>query len=224
MAFSNFQNGSGSPKCQESIEGSVGYLICNMGKLSVPSGTTLFSLLEQCFAKFIQTFALNDKSGILSSPSALERVLSSIFDTDRRALVTEKSLRALTALDDRDTAALFLQAVAGMGLIFRRLNAVGPDVSRSLFARELQLFSESEDRQSMLDRIATSPLLMSCYTKNDVVSFLMTTIGDGPSSHHDGLSLSATGKDLVNENIAWVSSRPCKNNGLPWGFTIMALN
>ncbi|GAB1317825.1 hypothetical protein MFIFM68171_08035 [Madurella fahalii] len=216
--------GSGSPSCQASIEASMGFLNFDMGRLSVPTETSLFSLLGQCFARFTSIFNLEDPHGILTEPSTLERILSSVFDTASRAFVTERSPRILAGLDDRDKSCLYVQAVAGMVLIFRRLSSAGRELSASLLSRELQLFAESEQRQAVLEKIAGSHLLSSCYTKSAIVEFVVEVVEGRELGHYDTLPLNKAGEDLLSNSVTWVSDRPCKNMGLPWGFTIMTIN
>ncbi|KAK4154096.1 hypothetical protein C8A00DRAFT_33121 [Chaetomidium leptoderma] len=206
------------------IEASMDFLSLNLGRLSIPSEACLFSLLNQCFAKIKAVFNLDDPSGILAEPSSLERVLNSIFDTPSLPFVTEKSVRIVAGLDDHDKSCLYVQAVAGMVLIFRRLRLAGTVVSAGLFSRELQLFAESERRRAVLDKVGGSSLFSSCYTKNAIVDFVMAAIDEPKVKHHDGLPLTTTGEELLSDSVAWVSDRPCKNMGVPWGFTIMALN
>ncbi|KAK3385488.1 hypothetical protein B0H63DRAFT_183466 [Podospora didyma] len=197
------------------------FLDFDMGRVSIPSETTLFELLSQCLAKFVTLFNINDSQGLLSDPSSLERMLRSIFDTDSRAFVTERSLRILAGLDGRDKACLFVQAVAGMTLIFQRLESALSQLSPRLFSRELQLFAESEQRRNMLEKVDGSPLFGSCYSKNTLVDFLAGAVSDREASRQYNLPSTTIGEDI---NVAWGGSRPCKNMGLPWGFTIMAIN
>lgn len=108
-------------------------------------------------------------------------------------------------------------------------NSRSEDLTTCLFSRELQLFAESEQRRTMLDRVGGTSLLSHCYTKDELVSFVVATVEDRvPHPRHaDGsslLPLNAVGEDLLSDSVAWVSDRSCKNMGLPWGFTIMALN
>jgi hypothetical protein len=198
-------------------------LSLTMGRLSIPAEACLFSLLSQSFAKIRDIFNLNDPSRVLAEPSTLDRVLNSIFDTTALPLVTEKSVRIAAGLDDHDKSCLFVQAVAGMVLIFRHLSTAGT-VSASLLSRELQLFSESEQRRAALDKIGGSSLFSSCYTKIALVDFVMAAIDEREVRHFDTLGLGAAGDHLLTDSVAWVSDRPCKNMGLPWGFTIMTLN
>lgn len=195
-----------------------------MGRLSIPAETSLFSLLSQAFSKFATIFSLADPYAILTEQSTLERFLKSIFDTTSHAFVTEKSPRIIAGLDDRDKSCLYVQAVAGMVLLFRRLRSAGRELSASLVSRELQLFSESEQRRAVLEKIAGSHLLSSCYTKNAMIDYVLEVVDDRESGHYDPLPLSKVGEDLLSNSVAWVSDRPCKNMGLPWGFTFMAIN
>ncbi|KAK4247542.1 hypothetical protein C7999DRAFT_41193 [Corynascus novoguineensis] len=213
-----------TPKCQASIEASVDFLNLSLGRLSIPAEACLFSLLNQCFAKTKAIFNLTDHANVLGEPSSLERILNSIFDTGSLPLVTEKSVRITAGLDDHDRSCLFLQAVAGMVLIFQRLSQAGGVISNKLLSRELQLLAESEQRSAVLDKIGSSHVFSSCYTKNSVVDFLMASIDGHNDEPHECLALNETGEYLLSNSVAWVSDRPCKNMGLPWGFTIMSLN
>lgn len=200
------------------------FLSLEMGRLSIPAETCLFSLLSQCFTKIKGIFNINDPSGILAEPSSLERILNSVFDTTSLPFVTEKSVRIAAGLDDHDKSCLFVQAVAGLVLIFRHLDSTGTVLSAGMFTRELQVFAESEQRRAALGKIGGSSLLTSCYTRSSIVDFLITTINEREILNNDGLGLRMPGKDLASDHVAWVNDRPCKKMGLPWGFTIMALN
>lgn len=215
---------SASLKCQASIQASVEHLTFNLGRLSPPSETCLFSLLHQCFAKVRDIFNLDDPSSILAEQSSLERILNAVFDTTSLAFVTEKSVRIVAGLDDHDKTCLFVQAVAGMVLVFRRLSMAATMLQPSVFSRELQFFAESEQRRAALDKIAASSLFSSCYTKTAMVDFLVGVIDEQMGGRGDGLLRTTAGADLLSDSVAWAGSRPCKNMGLPWGFTIMALN
>ncbi|KAK3348659.1 hypothetical protein B0T25DRAFT_569335 [Lasiosphaeria hispida] len=213
-----------SSRCQAAIQASMSALVFDMGRPAIPDDATLFSLLNKCFAKISNIFDLNDNQGVLSTPSNMERMLGSTFDTVSRAFVTEQSQRVLAGLDDHDKSCLFAQAVAGITMIFQRLSSTGQDVSPRLFSRELQLFAESDERRDMLDKIGASSLLSSCFTKSVMIDFVTDTIEGRETSHYEDLPLGRLGGDLLSDSVAWVSDRPCKNNGLPWGFTIMAIN
>ncbi|KAK3939208.1 hypothetical protein QBC46DRAFT_388470 [Diplogelasinospora grovesii] len=211
---------SASSKCQASIEASVALLDISMGRVMVPAETTLWGVLLQCFTKFQSIFTLSDNDGILSDSSGLKRILGAIFDTDSRAFVTEDSLRILAGLNDKAKTCLFAQAVAGMALLFQRFSLTDRKLSGGLLTRELQLFAESEQRREMLDKIAHSSLLEACYIRGAFVDMLLATIGAEVTDKHPNTAA----EYLLNDSMACVSDRPCSNMGLPWGFTIMAIN
>ncbi|KAK0611200.1 hypothetical protein B0T14DRAFT_500353 [Immersiella caudata] len=211
-------------KCQAGVKASLNCLEFDMGRLAVPQEKTLLSLLGRCFAAFTQIYSLEDPQEVLSKPSSLERMLCSTFDTASRVFVTETSPQVLAGLDDHDKSCLFVQAVAGMAMIFQRLNAVGQALSPSIFLRELQLFAESDQRGHMLEKIEASSLLNSCYHTGVMTDFVMAAIEDRETRHFEDLPLGRLGEDLLSDSVAWVSDRPCKTNGLPWGFTILAIN
>jgi len=217
--------GSATNTASAGVKASLNCLVFDMGRLAVPQETTLMSLLSRCFALFTNIYSLEDPQNVLSKPSSLERMLCSIFDTASRAFVTETSPRVLAGLDDHDKACLFVQAVAGMAMIFQRLNVADDQtVSSSTFLRETQLFAESDQRGHMLEKIEASSLLNSCYTASVMADFVMAAIEDRETRHYENLPLGRLGEDLLSDSVAWVSDRPCKTNGLPWGFTILAIN
>jgi len=205
-------------RCQASIEAAMDCLNFELGRIRIPAETTLFSLLERCLASFVSIYAITDSQSLLKDPSTLERILGSVFDTSARAFVTEKTFHIESGLDDHDKASLFTQAVAGMAIIFNRLSRSGGALSSGLLSRELQLFTESEQRRDVLDKISASSLLSSCYTKNEIVDFLMAAMEDRAVGRHGAYDY------LLNDSVACVSDRPLKNMGLPWGFTIMSIN
>jgi hypothetical protein len=134
-------------------------------------------------------------------------------------------VRIVAGLDDHDKSCLYVQAVAGMALFFRRLSVAGAVLSAASFSRELQLFAESEQRRAMLDKIGSTSLFSSCYTKRSMVDFVSAAIeNDGDAEHNDGLPVAKARENLSADSVAWGGSRPYQNMGLPWGFTIMALN
>ncbi|KAK3949723.1 hypothetical protein QBC32DRAFT_400017 [Pseudoneurospora amorphoporcata] len=199
-----------------SIEAATSHISFPQGRLLVPPGTCLSTLLKQTLTNFTTNYDTH-------LPSSLNRILNSIFDTSCLAFVTEKEFRIEAGLEDHDSVTLFVQAVAEMAVVFERLlracsssasssgNSDSGGLMTCLFSRELQLFAESEQRRTMLERIGGTSLLSHCYTKDEVVRSSL-------------LPLKAVGEDSLSESVAWVSDWSCKNMGLPRGFTVMALN
>lgn len=206
------------------VEASLSSLVFDMGRLAIPPDTTLLALLRDSFTKITTIYSLPDPHALLASEPTLERMLHSIFDTASLALVTAPDPSALAALDDRDRASLFTQGVGGLATLFQRLHVTRAELTSCVLLRETQLFAESDQRRNMLDKIGASPLLTSCYTKGVLADFVMATIEDRETGHFENLPLGRLGQEALSDSVAWVSARPCKTNGLPWGFTIMALN
>jgi hypothetical protein len=191
-----------------------------LGRPSLPAETCLFTLISQTFATVRNIFSLNDPNGVLAESSSREKMLRATFDNSSIAFVTEKSGEVFADLDEHDKTCLYVQAVAGIVSIFRRLSVAGVVLSTAVFARELRLFRESEQRQAMLVMIASSSLLRTCYTKIAIAELVMAAMEQGEAAH----GADAPKEDLLSDATSWVNDRPCKNMGLPWGFTIMALN
>jgi hypothetical protein len=200
------------------------FLLWDMGRTSIPAEASLFDLLSQCFDKFRGVFNLEDPHGILTRPSILEGMLNAVFDTGSRAFVTEKSPGFIAGLEEHDKLCLYVQAVAGMVLIFRRLSSLGRTLSAGLASREIQLFKESQQRTVVLSKIADTSLLSACYARSGIVDFVVEVVEGQELGQHANPSSGITGDDLLDNTAGWVTDRPCKNMGLPWGFTIMAIN
>ncbi|KAL2263199.1 hypothetical protein VTK26DRAFT_7773 [Humicola hyalothermophila] len=226
---------SESLRCQASIEASLAQLTFSHGRPSLPFEDSLSAHLEHAFNKTTGIFNLHDPHSILLEPSALEQMLAAIFSgaTASLGLVTGKLEEEPS---EHDRTVLYLQAVAGMVAVFRCLykaTASGAaDLSADLFARQLRLFAEGEQRRVVLDGIAARRDLFSCsYTSNHLVEAVSAVVegreaeeeeeerGNGMRRQFWGVT-----EEISSDIAAWDGDRPCKNMGLPWGFTIMALN
>lgn len=209
------------------------YLNLEGGKLSIQPDTKLLDILAGCFSNFVNIFDLKDEEKTLSSPSALEDVMKSIFDNENQAFVTEDSLHIVEGLEAKEKLSLFLQSVTGMAMVFQHLAMSGANMTPNALERELEIFSEEDERHDMLEKVAASRFLTSCSDKKDLVVSLMKIVEDEDEDdtttlethNHNLVSSWAASKQTINiETDEWDSSRPCKNMGLPWGFTILALN
>ncbi|KAK4223206.1 hypothetical protein QBC38DRAFT_447576 [Podospora fimiseda] len=219
-------------RCQASIEASILPIQIQLGRLSLPSESTIHSLLTRSFSKLTETFNLRDPDSLLSSPSTLSHILDAILDTTSRPFANPNSELILAGLDDHDKACLYMQAIAGMVLIFERLKTAEVELSASLLARKLRLFAESKQRQVVLDTIAGSHCFSESYTRSDVVEFLVNAVQKAQEAV-DEFSFGRSGRNspeveevslVLGDSWGGSGERPCKNMGLPWGFTIMALN
>ena len=192
-----------------------------MGQPSIQSGVTLWAVLQQCFSTFSSILGLNDRRQILADSANQKRVLAAIFDSDSRAFVTEDALFMLDHIDEHAKATLLAQAVAGLVMVLRRLCSAELELAPGVLSRELRLFTESEERREMLAAIEHSPVLLSCYMKSEIADLMISAITD---KHQASLPLTTIGEERLSDGISWVSYRPCRDMGMPFGFTILALN
>ncbi|KAK1826620.1 hypothetical protein QBC39DRAFT_396533 [Podospora conica] len=206
------------------VEASLNSLVFDMGRLAIPPDTTIIAMLRESFTKITNIYSLPDPQSLLVLELTLPQMLHAIFDTASLSLVTASNPSALAHLDDRERASLFTQAVGGLATMFQRLHATRAELTPSVLLREMQLFAESDQRRNMMDKIGASPIMTSCYTKGVLADFVMATIEDRETGHFENLPLGRLGQEALSDSVAWVSARPCKTNGLPWGFTILALN
>lgn len=89
--------------------------------------------------------------------------------------------------------------------------------------RELRLFEQSKQKRSVLERIEEGGLLGECYTVEAVVEFIVGVIDE--QEKEEVVNEVEIEQVVTNEKVDWeMGSRPYGNMGLPWGFTIMALN
>ncbi len=199
----------------------LGHFTLESNHPSIQSETTLKAILSRCFSQFSTIFGLEKGQKLLADPVNQRRVFDTIFDSDSRAFVTEDCLFMLEHLDDHAKATLLAQAVAGLVMVFERLRATDTELTDRIFSRELQLFSECEERHAMLTAIGSSPILESCYMKSQIADLITQAVKE---ETHDNLPLMTIGEERLNDGVSWVSYRPCRDMGLFGGFTIMAIN
>lgn len=219
-------------------------LLFPLGHPSLPSSPSLPTLLAQSLVKITDIFNLPDPHSLLRSPSTLPRILEAIFDaTGSLKLVLDDSDLA-ESLDEHDRTCLYVQAVAGMVAVFRRLlNKRGREMTEGVLEGEVRVFAGSEERREILDKIAGKKELFSCcYTRGHVVEVVLEVVegrDDEEEEEDEEVAVEEVswGSDVrgvfasggvrekfSSDTAAWEGERPCKNMGLPWGFTIMALN
>ncbi|KAH8899960.1 hypothetical protein GQ53DRAFT_740951 [Thozetella sp. PMI_491] len=208
-------------RVQACIDVALEYFTVELNQPSIQSEMTLRAILSQCIARFSAIYALDDGDRLLADAANQKRVLDTIFDSDSRAFVTEDCIFMLEHLDDHAKTTLLSQAVGGLILIFQRLSTTGSKVTPGALSRELQLFAESEERHAMLGAIASSHVLQFCYMKGEIASLIVQAI---KCEEHDDVPLTTMGQERLRDGVSWVSYRPCRDMGMPWGFTIMAIN
>jgi len=231
LSYSDTQ--ASQAKCEASLEAAAELFPLSAARISVPCDVTLGSLLRPFFARLVAIYDLRGHSNtVLAEPHVLKRMLSAVFDKDVLALVIEDDsetlMRMLAGLDDHVHASLLAQAVAGLVVIFRQLDATAVELTRDLLAHELQLFAHSQQRRDMLERIAASPALKTCYAPHQVTAMLRNGVlhdqdheesrpGSTPTAVQDD------GDDIWRDSVA-SGNRSFSNMGVPSGLQFMAIN
>lgn len=190
-----------------------------MGRASVEISSSVWETLVQIFDKLSQTYNLNDPEGVMSSHATLQRILAATFDRDELAFLTQHS-QALDLLDDSldgiTRAHVLAQAIAGMVTILESVTATGRQVDASLVANETRHFAESEHRRRIADMIENSHVFARCYDRSQITNLILRAVEDKEVPQWE---------TLIDDNqIGWASELPSRNMGLPWGFSILALN
>ncbi|KAF6834883.1 hypothetical protein CMUS01_05966 [Colletotrichum musicola] len=211
-----------SALCRNSVEKTLSHFTLSMGQASVQNNVSMWMTLSQCYDEIAKTFALPDPEFILSLPSSISAVVHATFDHEAHGLVEPGSSSMLDGLDDVTKAHMLAQAVAGMVAFFRRLaahhdHAYAP-VTRESFDREVSRFAGCELRAAMIRKVEESRIFGRCYVKSQIAELVMDAV-EGKVTDAEFSS-----EDEYQNAIGWATELPARNMGLPWGFTIMALN
>ncbi|KZL80127.1 hypothetical protein CI238_05431 [Colletotrichum incanum] len=205
--------------CRKSINSTMSHFTVSMGKASVQNNVSLWTTLSQCYDEIAKNFNLQDPEGILSTSDSISKVVRATFDHDEHGLIEQNSSSMTKYLDDVTKAHMLAQAVAGMVAFFQKLTSHhhGP-VTQASFDREVHRFAECELRSAMIRKIEESRLFGRCYTKSQIADLIMSVV-EGKVNDAE-----FTSEDEYQNAIGWATELPARNMGLPWGFSIMALN
>ncbi|KAK4176856.1 hypothetical protein QBC36DRAFT_328359 [Triangularia setosa] len=191
---------------------------------------THLSLTQETSLHPLLSTALGSISKIYSLPItlSLQTLLETIFPSDTLPILLDQTGMLLSGLDDHAKAILYIQAITGLVLIFQHLSKHDDITTAGIVERELRLFQQNEQKKEALDKIEESGLLSECFTKEAVVEFLVSAIErQQQEEKEEQPAPERTEMEAVftNEKADWdMGGRPYGNMGLPWGFTIMALN
>jgi hypothetical protein len=174
--------------------------------------------------KITTAFGLEVDSELdLNSRETLHRILQANFDTETQDfLEQEKTSDIFAQLSSTQKARILAQAIAETIIIFQRLAETHRTINYGLLNREAQLFAESDQRALMQESIEDSQVFEKCQTKNDIAKAIKEAMEAEESAASPQPFASDDKVDyMFSPNAA--HERP-KNNGLPWGFTIMSIN
>jgi hypothetical protein len=123
-------------------------------------------------------------------------------------------------LDETTNARMLAQAITGMIILFQGFSNQ-TEITPRLFDEELERFAESERRSQAMNKIQASNLFVRCYVRSQILGLIIDTAGEKES--RAVMPVVASDEDYQSV-ISWATELPPRNMGLPWGFTIMALN
>jgi len=192
-----------------------------LGTASVQITVSVWETLVQTYNKLYKTYNLDDPQGILSKPDTLQSILGATFDRDELAILTKHSqdLGILDdSLDDVTKAHVLAQAIAGIVTVLEHIASTRKQVDEHLVSDEIQHFAESSHRQRIAETIEGSRVFARCYHKSQIANLILKAVEDKEVAKWDSLA------DDDQAAIGWASELPSRNMGLPWGFTILALN
>jgi len=174
-------------------------------------------VLAQCWQKISGVFQLSDENGILATDSSLQRLLQAIFDSQVQGFLQPDSHALFSQLESSTKARIFAQAIAGFLIVARRLTAFG-EATVEVFNREVQLFTESEQRAAMLATIEQSDLFSHCYMADQISHLILDAIDPKEGK------LGATTEE-TEHMLTWATELEVhRNMGLPWGFSFIPVN
>ncbi|KAG7146527.1 hypothetical protein HYQ46_004672 [Verticillium longisporum] len=209
-----------SQTCRRSVESVMPYFTVSMGQAAITS-PSLWKTLLRSYSHINQTYNLQDSHGVLSCQAGLKSILNTTFDREAQAFLDRHS-ENLDVLDDSlngpAKARLLARAVAGVVAVFEHLSACRGEITQEVFDQQVQHFAESDQCRRIIAKIEESKVFSRCYAKSQLADVICQAVEDGSDTASLGL-----GED-DQAAIEWASELPSRNMGLPWGFTILALN
>ncbi|KAL8369608.1 hypothetical protein RB595_000101 [Gaeumannomyces hyphopodioides] len=228
-------------RCRAAVDASMSFFTLDTGKVGTTSETSLLSIIAQWLPEAVKTFGLTaaGSSAVLLQPSAVEAMLNAVFDLDVRPLVVADdahAAEALAALEPEARARLLAQAVAGVVSILHRLALVvefqqqqsgaPAEVTAAVLGRELLHFADAPARRRVLDRLehhCGGVFGGACLMKRDIAAVILAAVSCG-DVHFQSPAHTPSFDDYASDGFGWSEARPASDMGVPYGFTIMALN
>ncbi|EJT82532.1 hypothetical protein GGTG_02505 [Gaeumannomyces tritici R3-111a-1] len=227
-------------RCRAAVDASMSFFTLDTGKVGTTSETSLLSIISQWLPEAVKTFGLSaGSSAVLLQQSAVEAMLNAVFDLDVRPLVVADdahAAEALAALEPEARARLLAQAVAGVVSILHRLalavefhqqqqSGEPAEVTPAVLGRELLHFADAPARRRVLDRLDHCGGVFggACLMKRDIAAVILAAVSCG-DVHFQPPTHTPSFDDYASDGFGWSEARPASDMGVPFGFTIMALN
>ncbi|RSM12313.1 hypothetical protein BHE90_008647 [Fusarium euwallaceae] len=192
------------------------------GHVTIPNDLCPLEALFSTLRKVSSVFNLDICSEVdLNCRKILHRLLQSIFDTNTQSFLEQETSEIFAHLSAKQKARILAQAIATFTILFQRLAEAGEKVTYGVLNREAQLFAESEQRTMMQDAIEGNPIFEDCQRKSDIADAILAAIDADESPASPQL---VAADDKVDFTFSPGAALEHKNMGVPWGFTVMALN
>ncbi|KAJ4317406.1 hypothetical protein N0V84_007383 [Fusarium piperis] len=193
------------------------------GHVTIPNDLCPLEVLFSTLRKVSAVFNLEICAEVdLSCRKILHRLLQSIFDTNTQSFLEQETSEIFAHLSAKQKARILAQAIATFTILFQRLAETGEKVTYGVLNREAQLFAESEQRTMMQDAIEGNPIFEDCQRKSDIADAILTAMDADESPASPQLVAADDKIDFTFSPGAALEHS--KNMGVPWGFTVMALN
>lgn len=221
----------------ETIETSYPLFVIHHNHVATIPDQTIFHLCRCIFASALQKLPVANQDSITFL--CLRKILSAVFDEDRRAFVLDEAdPRILATTSAEAKAVVFAQAIAGIVCFLRKVAACSSTLSPEVFEAKLQRFARSGERRALLAAVEASPLWTNCFEKAHIGNMIMDAVkgkavagADAVAApyHKKGSSPAVTVSSVEDEFAVarprWEDGPQLKRDfGVPDVFTVMVLN
>ncbi|KAL2760975.1 hypothetical protein ACRALDRAFT_2024847 [Sodiomyces alcalophilus JCM 7366] len=210
-----------SQRGKAAIDGAMPLFSVTLGHAAIPNTHSIWESAVQCFEQILEAY---DARAVLSGQDNLRSILQATFDEEVRGLLDADAQEAMglldDALDDATKARVLAQVVAGTVAVLERTTDFGRPADAERFRAEVRRFAESGHRGRLVETIEGSRVFGRCYASQQIRDVIVRAADDRHDSEGSAGWLEEEGESA----IGWATELPSRNMGLPWGFTILALN
>ena len=200
----------------------LSFFAIDHGKVTVSPDSNLLVMLSECLTRAIVAFNITSVQDLAHDHTTQLDVFSAIFDSASMHHISKDSTPALSAsISGKQKAQLLAQGISGIIAIASQL--MDREINSDVLARRTAAFQLSSRRREIIDKIEKSEIFEDCTMRIVVEDLILEALGvasDFEIPRTPSPSIESFGVDTND----WDYQRPAVKMGLPWGFTIMALN
>jgi hypothetical protein len=208
--------------CTAAVNAAIDVFTIDQGHVTIPNDLCPLDALSSILRNISSVFELDVCPELnLTCRDILHRILQSIFDTNTQLVLEQETSEIFAHLSSKQQARILAQAIAAFTVVFQRLAQTGEKVNYGVLNREAQLFAESDQRALMQGLIEGDNVFEECRKKSDIAEAILAAI-DADEDAATPQPVAADDKhDFVFSPSAALEH---KSMGVPWGFSIMAIN